>query len=387
MTHRDKTRLVHVSRVRPTGDTGPVNPPIVRTSTVLYKDMASLRSMAARRNSGERLFTYGVRGTPTTYALEDALTEIERGSRTMLFPSGLSAIAHVFLSVLKPGDHALLAETVYGPGRTIADRYLAQRGIECEFYSGGHEEVARLLKPATRLVYLDNPGSIVFDVQDVPAIARAVAGRNVLVAVDNTWGAPGLCRPLALGADISVVAITKYISGHSDLVMGSVTANARCADELWRDANLFCESVSPEDAYLALRGLRTAVARMTMQQAHATEVIRWLGRHPLIERILYPALETHPGHAIWKRDFSGANSLFSLVFRPGITQEQANRFVDRLRLFGIGASWGGFESLALTYPQGIHGWSGGSLVRLHVGLEDPADLIADLEQALDSLNA
>jgi cystathionine beta-lyase len=387
MTHRDKTRLVHVSRARPTGDTAPVNPPIVRTSTVLYKDMASVRSMAARRNNGERLFTYGVRGTPTTYALEDALTEVERGSRTMLFPSGLSAIAHVFLSVLKPGDHALLAETIYGPGRTIADRYLAQRGIECEFYSGGHEQIARLLRPATRLVYLDNPGSIVFDVQDVPAIARAVAGRNVLVAVDNTWGAPGLCRPLALGADISVVAITKYIAGHSDLVMGSVTANDRCADELWRDANLFCESVSPEDAYLALRGLRTAVARMTMQQAHAMEVIRWLGRHPSIERILYPALETHPGHAIWKRDFSGANSLFSLVFRPGITQEQASRFVDRLGLFGIGASWGGFESLALTYPQGIHGWSGGSLVRLHVGLEDPADLIADLEQALASLDA
>jgi cystathionine beta-lyase len=387
MTHRDKTRLVHVSRPRPTGDTGPVNPPIVRTSTVLYKDMASVRSMAARRSSGERLFTYGVRGTPTTYALEDALTEVERGSRTMLFPSGLSAIAHVFLSVLKPGDHALLAETIYGPGRIIADRYLAQRGIECEFYSGGHDEVARLLRPATRLVYLDNPGSIVFDVQDVPAIARVVAGRNVLVAVDNTWAAPGLCRPLALGADISVIAITKYIAGHSDLVMGSVTANARCADELWRDANLFCESVSPEDAYLALRGLRTAVARMTMQQAHAMEVIRWLGRHPSIGRILYPALETHPAHAIWKRDFAGANSLFSLVFRPGITQEQASRFVDRLELFGIGASWGGFESLALTYPQGIHGWSGGSLVRLHVGLEDPADLIADLEQALASLDA
>ena len=384
MTHRDKTRLVHVARRRPTDETIGVNPPIVRASTVLYKDMAQLRAMAERRREGERLFTYGIRGTPTTYALEDALTEIEQGSRTMLFPSGLAAIAHVFLSVLKPGDHALLAETIYGPGRNIAERYLAQRGIACEFYPGGHEEIARRLRPSTRLVYLDNPGSIVFDVQDVPAIVRTVAGRNVLVAVDNSWGAPGLCRPLALGADISVVAITKYVAGHSDLAMGSVTANERCAEMLWRDANLFCESVSPEDAYLALRGLRTAVARMTMQHAHATEVIRWLERHPLIERILYPALETDPGHAIWKRDFTGANSLFSLVLRPGITQLQANLFVDRLRLFGIGASWGGFESLAMTY-DGVGGWSGGTLVRLHIGLEDPADLIADIEQALVAL--
>jgi cystathionine beta-lyase len=385
MTHRDKTRLVHMARHRAGEETSPVNPAIVRASTVLYKDMAAVRSMAARRLGGERLFVYGARGTPTNFALEDALTEIEQGSRTMLFPSGLAAIAHVFLSVLKPGDHALLAETIYGPARNIADRYLAPRGITCEFYPGGHEEVARRLNPATRLVYLDNPGSIVFDVQDVPAIAKAVAGRNVLIAVDNTWGAPGLCRPLTLGADISVVAITKYIAGHSDLVMGSVTANARCADQLWRDANLFCETVSPEDAYLALRGLRTAMARITMQQAHASEIIRWLEGHALIERILYPALEAHPGHAIWKRDFSGANSLFSLVFRTGISQEQANRFVDRLELFGIGASWGGFESLALAYPQGVHGWSGGSLVRLHIGLEDPADLIADIERALSSL--
>jgi cystathionine beta-lyase len=385
MTHRDKTRLVHVARRRATDETIGVNPPIVRASTVLYKDIATMRAMAERRRGGERVFTYGIRGTPTTYALEDALNEIEQGSRTMLFPSGLAAIAHVFLSVLKPGDHALLAETIYGPGRNIAERYLGGRGITCEFYPGGHEEIAQRLKPETRLVYLDNPGSIVFDVQDVPAIVRTVAGRDILVAVDNSWGAPGLCRPLALGADISVVAITKYTAGHSDLAMGSVTANERSAEQLWRDANVFCESVSPDDAYMALRGLRTAVARMTMQHAHAMEVIGWLERHPLIERILFPALVSHPGHEIWKRDFSGANSLFSVVFRPGITQQQANHFVDRLQLFGIGASWGGFESLAITYPDGVYGWNGGALVRLHIGLEDPADLIADIEQALASV--
>ncbi|MGH6815722.1 MAG: cystathionine beta-lyase [Hyphomicrobiaceae bacterium] len=378
----EKTRLVHAARIRAEGDTSSVNPPVVRASTVLYKNMAARYAIRARSGT-ERLFMYGSRGTPTTFALEDALTEIEQGSRTMLFPTGLAAIAHVFLSVLKPGDHVLLGETVYQPARAIAERYLVPRGIAVEFYPGGHEDVARRLRPQTRLVYLDNPGSIVFDVQDVPAIAAAVKGRGILVGVDNTWGAAGLHRPLALGADISVYAVTKYIAGHSDLMMGAVTAAATCADRLWQDACLLGQTVGPDDAYAALRSLRTVAARLAMHQAHALEVVAWCRRQPAIARVLYPALEDDPGYALWKRDFTGANGLFSIVFRDGVTQSQAERFVDSLTLFGIGASWGGFESLVLTYPEGtIKGWHGGSLVRLHIGLEDPADLIADLEQAL-----
>jgi cysteine-S-conjugate beta-lyase len=374
---RQKTRLVHAARTRPVGDVGTVNPPVVRCSTVLYRDIGARRVLRQRREKGAREFTYGASGTPTTFALEDAINEIEGGERTMLFPSGLAAIAHVFHSLLVPGDHVLLAETIYGPARAIAVNHLARRGVACEFYRGGHETVARLLRPNTRIVYLDNPGSIVFDIQSLPQLAQVLAGRDTLLAVDNTWGCPGLHRPLELGADISIVALTKYVAGHSDLVMGSVSAGGRCADRLWRDANLFGQTVSPDDAYSALKGLRTAAARLAMHQAHANAVIGWLQQEPAVARILYPALASDPGHALWRRDFSGANGLLAVEFKACVSTTDADRFIDRLRLFGIGASWGGFESLALTYPQ-IHGWDGGALVRLHIGLEDPADLIADL---------
>lgn len=383
MTQRSKTRLVRTARPHSDAATQAVNPAIVRASTVLYKDMATRKDVVAKRDK-ERQFLYGSRGTPTTFALEDAITEIEQGQRTMLFPTGLAAIAHVFLSTLEPGDHILLAETIYWPARSIANHYLAKRGVDCEFYHGGAHAISTRLRPATRMVYLDNPGSIIFDVQDLPAIRSALGGRDILIAVDNTWGAAGIHKPLALGADISILAITKYIAGHSDLMMGSVTARAPCCDQLWRDAGLLGQTVSPDDAYAALRGLRTVAARLAMHEAHAREVIAWLERQPQVERILYPGLPTDPGYALWRRDFSGANGLFSVVFKPGIAQDQADRFVDALELFGIGASWGGYESLVLSYPVGgIGGWSGGALVRLHIGLEDPADLIADIAQAME----
>lgn len=252
---------------------------------------------------------YGASGTPTAFALEDAINEIEGGERSVLLPTGLAAIAHVFLSLLRPGDHMLLGETVYGPARAIALNFLGPRGIACEFYPGCQEEVAKRLRPSTRLVYLDNPGSIVYDIQDVPALARLLKGRDTLLAVDNTWGCPGLYRPLALGADLSVVAITKYVAGHSDLVMGAVAAGPRCADQLWRDAALLGQTVSPDEAYNALKGLRSAAARLAMHTAHAAEVVAWLKQQPQVKRILYPPLPEDPGHALWQRDFKGANGL------------------------------------------------------------------------------
>lgn len=385
MSERHKTRLVHLSRPGRDGHTRSVNPPTVRASTVLYDSVDHHEQLEARRCRGERNFTYGAKGTPTTFALEDALTEIEGGERTQLFPTGLAAIAHLFLSVLRPGDHLLLAETIYGPARQIVDDYLAARGIDCEFYPGGADgaaEVARRLRPETRLVYLDNPGSIVFDVQDLPAICAAVQGHGALVAVDNTWGAAGIYRPLALGADISVVALTKYIAGHSDIMMGSVTARGEIADRLWRDSHVLGQTVSPDDAYTVLRGLRTVAARIAQTHAHALEVIDWLARQAPVARVLFPPLASDPGHALWQRDFDGAISLFSLELESGYTPADADACIDALQLFGIGASWGGFESLALTYPHGVRGWHGGALIRLYVGLEDPADLIADLQRGL-----
>ena len=387
-SQRANTRLVHAGRGHLGGDLSPVNPPITRTSTVLYKDMATRNALMARKAKGERVWNYGTSGSQVSFALEDAITEIEGGKRTNLFSTGLAACAHPLLTILKPGDHVLFAETIYAPARSVAVEYLAPRGIACEFYTGGHEEVARRIRPETRMVYLDNPGSLVFDVQDVPALAAVCKGRgrDILIAVDNTWGAPGLYRPLTLGADISIIAITKYIAGHSDLLMGSVTGNERCADLLYKTAGLLGQNVAPDDAYTALRGLRTAHARLAMQAAGAMEVIKWLQKQPEVARILYPALETDPGYAIWKRDFKGANSLFSVEFKPAVTPVDASTFVDSLRMFGIGASWGGYESLALTYPPDrLKGWNGGSLIRLHVGLEDPADVIADLQLGFKAL--
>ena len=388
MSDREKTRFVHVGRPAAGDGARSVNPSLTRASTVLYRDTAHLRETALRRTKGERNFSYGAKGTPTTFALEDAITEVEGGTRTQLFPTGLAAIAHVFHSVLKPGDHLLMAETIYGPARAIAEEYLKPRGIVCEYYAAGAAaagDVARKLKPATRLVYLDNPGSIVFDVQDLPAIAAAAKAAGALVGVDNTWGAAGLYRPLALGADISIVALTKYIAGHSDITMGSVTARGAVADQLWRDSHILGQTVSPDDAYQVLRGLRTVSARIAQAHVHAMEVIAWLERQALVERVLFPALPSDPGYALWKRDFNGAHSLFAMVLKAPCTIAHANAFTDALRLFGIGASWGGFESLALTYAQGIKGWDGGALVRLHVGLEDPADLIADLAGGLKAV--
>jgi cystathionine beta-lyase len=381
----DPTRLVHTARGHLGGPASPVNPPIVRASTVLYKDTAAMKDIRRRNDAGEQIFRYGSRGTPTTFALEDAITEIEGGERTMLFPTGLAAVAHPFLTYLRHGDHVLISESVYGPARQLADRYLAPRGIAVEYYPGGHEEVARRLRPGTRMVYLDNPGSIIYDVQDVPALAALLKGRDTLLAVDNTWGAPGNYRPLTLGADISVIAVTKYIAGHSDLMMGSVTGNARCWREMWDAAALLGQTVSPDDAYAALRGLRTAAARLARHQENARAVIAWLLCRPEVERVLYPALETDPGHALWKRDFHGANGLFTFVLRPPATRDTADRFIDALEMHGIGASWGGYESLALTYGGGVKGWSGGPVVRLHAGLESPAHIIADLERGFRAI--
>ncbi|HUS96232.1 MAG TPA: cystathionine beta-lyase [Hyphomicrobiaceae bacterium] len=380
----EKTRFIHLGREHAKAPLSPVNPPLVRASTVLYGTVANMHDTRRRSNEGENIFRYGSHGTPTTFALEEAITEIEGGARTMLFPTGLAAIAHVFLSVLRPGDSILMADSVYRPARNLATDYLPERGITTDFYSGGQEEVARRLKRNTRMVYLDNPGSIIYDIQDVRALAEMLKGSDTLLVVDNTWGAGGIYKPIELGADISVIAVTKYIAGHSDVMMGSVTANHRTEADLRKDASLLGQTVSPDDAYQALRGIRTLKARLPMHEANAREVISFLQGHPEVERVLYPGLEADAGHELWKRDFNGANGLLSFEFKPDVTHEQHARFVDSLKLFGLGASWGGYESLVMIYPK-VPGWSGNRLARLHIGLEDPKDLIADLKQSLDGM--
>ena len=386
MTDSNKTRVVQIGRSYKDETPKVVNPVIMRGSTVLYGTVEKMNFICDRGEAGENVLRYGSFGTQNAFTLQDVMSEIEGGESTMLFPTGLAAIAHVLISTLKVGDHVLMSEDVYHPARILATKFLAQRGIECEFYACSHKDIAKRLKPNTQMVYLDNPGSITYRIQDLPAIASLLRKRKTLLAVDNTWGAAGLFCPLKLGADISIVAITKYIAGHSDLMMGSVTVNTKARYNLERDARILGQIASPDDCYMALRGLRTVEARLTMHRQHAHQVITAIQDEPDIDQILYPGLTTDTGYVLFKRDFNGSNGLITLVFKPELTEIHIKKFANALRIFGLGASWGGYESLIMIYDK-VGGWNGGHVARLHIGLEAPEDLIADIKQALKSMKS
>lgn len=361
-----------------------VNPPVVRASTVLFDSVEELNEMRARRHE-ERLFTYGARGNPTGFALEDVVADLEGGYRTKLFPTGLAAIAMVFTTYLKPGDHVLIADCVYQPVRNFSETFMQQFGIEVTFFNADGSDVARHARPNTKMLYVECPGSLVYELCDLPALAALARANDWLLVADNTWGSGMQYRPLALGADVSIMAATKYLSGHSDVMMGTVTTTEKAWMPLARMTDTFGMNVSPDDAYLVLRGTRTLAARLAMHQRHALQITHWLQQRSEVARVFSPALPDHPGHAIWQRDCKGTNGLVSFEFARN-DAPMAARFVNQLALFGIGASWGGFESLAtisnLVTTRTVSDWSQANpIVRLHVGLEDPEDLIADLEQA------
>lgn len=361
-----------------------VNPPVVRASTVLFDSMDAMND-ARRRRGTERMFTYGARGNPTGFALEDVVAQLEGGYRTRLFPTGLAAISMVFLAFVRPGDHVLIADCVYQPLRHFVDTFLRPWGVEVSYFRADGTDVAQQLRPTTKLVYVECPGSLVYEMCDLPALAEIAHRHGVLVVADNTWGSGMQYRPLTLGADVSVMAATKYLSGHSDVMMGTVTTTQAC----WQPLATMCDAqgvaVSPDDAYLVLRGTRTLGARLAMHERHALAVAHWLIARPEVARVFCPALPEDSGHALWQRDCTGTNGLVSFEFAQANAQA-AGRFVDALALFGIGASWGGFESLAtvsnVVGTRTCTDWSlAGPIVRLHIGLEDPQDLIDDLAQA------
>lgn len=361
-----------------------VNPPVVRASTVLFDSVEELNDMRARRHE-ERLFTYGARGNPTGFALEDVITELEGGYRTKLFPTGLAAIAMVFTTYLKPGDHVLIADCVYQPVRNFAATFMQQFGIEVSFFNADGSDVMQHARPHTKMLYVECPGSLVYELCDLPALSVLARAHDWVLVADNTWGSGLQYRPLTLGADISVMAATKYLSGHSDVMMGTVTTTEKAWLPLAHMTDTFGMNVSPDDAYLVLRGTRTLAARLAMHQQHALQITHWLQQRSEVARVFNPALPDHPGHAIWQRDCQGTNGLVSFEFARN-DAAMAARFVNQLALFGIGASWGGFESLAtisnLLTTRTVTDWSQANpIVRLHIGLEDPADLIADLAQA------
>ncbi|CAN7334539.1 cystathionine beta-lyase [Variovorax paradoxus] len=380
------TRLLHAGAPALRDGAGPVNVPVVRTSTVRFENTAAQADHHHRRTAGERVASYGRHGLDTHRALEDAVVGLEGGHRAFLTPSGLSAITLVLLALLSPGDHALVADGVYAPLRRVDSTLLQRLGITVEYFSPTHDDLASRLRPNTRLLYLESPSSLLYEVLDVPALSAVARDHGVTVATDNTWSGGWFHQPLALGANISIQAATKYISGHSDLMQGVVVVDSPAlAAKLSTAYEALGLTIGADDAYLALRGLRTLPVRLAQHQRNATAVAEFLQQQPQVSRVFYPALPTDPGHALWKRDFSGASGLVSFEFRHA-TPAAANAFVDALRLFGIGASWGGYESLALAaQPERLREhrqWTGDApVVRLHIGLEEPQDLIADLAQA------
>jgi cysteine-S-conjugate beta-lyase len=389
--HTFETRLAHAGRAG-THVSGFVNPPVHRGSTVLQPTVKARQELGRRRF--DQALIYGVMGNPTHHALENVIAEIEGGTRCQIVSSGLAAVTTALLAYVKSGDHVLVPDSVYGPARGFCDTMLKRMGVETTYYDPDIDEagIAALMRPNTSVVYTESPGSHTFEVQDVPAIARAAHARGAKVLMDNTWGIH-FFQPFEHGVDASIQALTKYVVGHSDVLLGSITTASEAEWERVRSATLqLGQYASPDDCWLALRGVRTMGVRLERQMQSALEVARWFSARPEVLQVLHPGLPGARGHNIWKRDFSGACSLFGVVFKPDYGAEATHAMIESLDLFGIGASWGGFESLALpttgylTRTAGT-GKFGGPVVRFHIGLEHPGDLIADLERGLSVLRA
>ena len=380
--HRIETRLTHLGS-SPFDNFGFVNPPLYRGSTILYPT-------AEAYTLHTQQYTYGRRGTPTIAALESALTELEGGAHSVLTPSGLSACAIALLSVVSAGGHVLVTDSVYQPARVICDRVLKRLGVEITYFDpliGGR--IAELIQDNTQLIYTESPGSQTFEIQDLPAIAKAAHDRDVPVLSDNTWASPLYCNPLALGADMVVHAGTKYFNGHSDANLGSVTATAAFAEQLRQTHGDLGQCPGPEDTQLCLRGLRTLAVRLERHGKSALEMANWLAERPEVARVIHPAREDHPQHQIWKRDFRGASALFSVILKP-CPEKGVAVMLNGLDLFGMGSSWGGYESLVIpfdptSYRTATQWKAEGPALRFHIGLENVEDLQADLDAGFKRL--
>lgn len=385
-TMKKDTLLTHLGR-DPANTHGTVNMPVFRASTIVFPDLETYES---RDGDDFKSMRYGLHGTPTTFAFEEAIARMEGGYLAAALPSGLAAITAALCTFAKSGTHLLVSDSAYGPTRTFCDKHLTRNGVDVEYYDpliGAG--IAHLLRPNTCAVFCESPGSLSFEMQDIPAIAEAVHAKNIPVLADTTWGTPYFYRSFEHGIDVSIHAGTKYIVGHSDVMMGVVVTNEKYWLPVRHTIAEFGFCVSPDDCYLALRGFRTIGVRMKQQMANALQVAGWLTSRPEVNQVIYPALESDPGHALWKRDFDGAASLFGFVLKP-VSRDRVTAFVNSLRYFGIGSSWGGYESLVTApQPEKIRTatrWNpGGPLIRLHIGLDDPEDLIEDLAQALQRL--
>ena len=383
------TKLVEGGR-RAEWTHGIVSPPVYRASTIMFD---TVEEMHASNPPRQGRLQYGRNGTPTQWALCEALTQMEPGAAgTRLFPSGAAAISVALMAVLRPGDELLMVDSAYGPTRAFCDGYLKQFGVATRYYDPlAGAGISELIGEKTRAIFLESPGSLTMEVQDVPAICAAAKARGLVTLIDNTWATPFFFPALAAGVDISILACTKYVVGHADAMLGSVTATEEWFPRIEQAARAFGQHVGPDDAWLGSRGLRTLGVRLRRHEESALKVARWLAEQPQVARVLHPALPSCPGHEHWQRDFSGASGLFSFVLKGGGERDRT-RFVEGLEHFGIGYSWGGFESLALPIdPEKLRTateWEAeGPAVRLHIGLEDPDDLIEDLAGGLSRYGA
>jgi len=383
---RKATQVGHLGRA-PRKFMGAVNTPVFRATTMLFESVADLDAAVRGEYDG---IGYGLHGLPTVTDLQAAIAALEGGHAALAVPSGLTATTLPLLALANPGDHVLVTDSVYGPTRRFCELHLKRLGVDVSFYDpllGA--DIAREFRPNTRIVFVESPGSLTFDVQDVPAIAKVAHSRNALVIMDNSWATPLNFRAFDFGVDVSVHAATKYIGGHSDVLLGLIVCSEATfprLHRLWTDMGV---TASSDDCFLGLRGLRTLVTRLARQQASAIKVAEWLRTRPEVNEVIYPALPGSRGHELWKRDFAGATSLFGIVLNP-VSKVRIDAMLDGMRLFGMGWSWGGFESLIIPiYPERArtvsHWEAGGPSLRLYVGLEDPDDLIADLAEGLARL--
>ena len=385
---KPNTKLSHLGRTA-VNVPATVNVPMHRASTVLFDNVAHLHDTQRRWEQDEQIPTYAIFNMPQSLALENCVADIEGGYRATTYPSGLAAVAGALLAAVKSGDHVLMTDSCYGPGRTFCESFLTRMGVETTFYDPlVGAGISALMRPNTTIVYTESPGSYTFEIQDIPAIARAAHEKNAIVIMDNAWATGLYFSAIAHGVDMVVQPATKYYAGHSDVLIGLVIANERAWPMLKKSTYELGQRASPDDCFLTLRGLRTMGMRLKQHHESALQVAKWLQTRPAVKRVLYPALESDPGYALWKRDFSGATGLFSVELHP-CSDAQIASMIDGYEFFGLGYSWGGFESLVmpadLRYGRKVAPWTGGPLLRYSIGLEDTDDLVRDLEAGFKRL--
>ncbi|MEG3221131.1 cystathionine beta-lyase [Vibrio gigantis] len=392
MSENKTTKLITAGRDKKWTN-GVVNPPVQRASTVVFNSVEEKRK--ATINRANKTLFYGRRGTNTHFAFQDAMVEVEGGAGCALYPCGTAAISNAILSFVETGDHILMVDTCYEPTRDFCDTIMKKMGVETTYYEPTiGEGIQELIKPNTKVLFTESPGSVTMEVQDVPTLARIAHEHDIIVMLDNTWAAGVNFSPFDFGVDISIQAATKYIVGHSDVMLGTAVANEKCWDQLREQSYLMGQCVSPDDAYLGLRGIRTLDVRLRQHAESSLKVAKWLETRPEVDHVRHPALESCPGHEFFKRDFTGGNGLFSFVLKNSNTKA-TTALLDGMTHFSMGYSWGGFESLILANePSSFDSLRTvanpnfkGTLIRVHIGLEDVDDLIADLEAGLERYNA